>query len=86
MKKKKISFWYIIIILLVAIVLFWFFVDLNKTTDSKIILKNAETAASPIKNAFNQDAIDNIKKRKDISDSVLVETKTYQDESTVKKQ
>ena len=77
MKHAKVSYWYIIVALLIVIAMLWFFIDLNRSSNPNQILKEAETAATTLNSTLNEVAIENIQKRKDISDELLSDIKTY---------
>jgi hypothetical protein len=81
--KTKISYWYIVSGLLIIVSILWIYIDINKTPDPQDIIQEAEEVAEPINDSFNTDAIENIQRRKDLSDELLKDIDTYQSTAPV---
>ncbi|NMC35541.1 hypothetical protein GYA49_00690 [Candidatus Beckwithbacteria bacterium] len=62
-KRQGINHWFIITFLLLITSLLWFFIDMSKSKNVNFATTTAKAAAKPIKNLFNQQAIDLVQGR-----------------------
>ncbi|NMB56527.1 hypothetical protein GYA19_01140 [Candidatus Beckwithbacteria bacterium] len=81
--KRRINFWYFVILLSVITITTWFFVEMNKIsiTNDKTY-QNGTNHNTKIDQNFNENSINNLKKRVIIDKDILNKVPKYTNEKT----